>query len=123
MPIQQHQTHTIAGHGTLATYLTGYVLAIILTLLAFAAVLTKPFSEPAIVTIITIAAVCQAGVHMWFFLHMFRKSTPLWNTVSLAFVVVVIILLVAGSMFILLTANNNMMPPPFPPCTHPAPSG
>ena len=109
-----HQTHTIAGHGRLATYLTGYVLAILLTLAAFAAVMFKLFPPDITTAIIASAAICQAIVHMWFFLHMFRKSTPFWNTIAFAFTVLVIMLLIGGSLFILLSANYNMMPNSMP---------
>jgi cytochrome o ubiquinol oxidase operon protein cyoD len=109
-----HQTHTIAGHGNFATYLTGYVLAILLTLVAFGTVAFKLFPSGDTTAVITLAAICQAVVHMWFFLHMFRKSTPFWNTISFAFTVLVIILLIGGSLLILLSANYNMMPQSMP---------
>jgi cytochrome o ubiquinol oxidase subunit IV len=107
---QHHQTHTIAGHGNFATYITGYVLAALLTLTAFGTVILRPFPGFTETAVIAVAAIFQAIVHMWFFLHMFRKSTPFWNTIAFAFTVLVIILLVGGSLFILLSANYNMMP-------------
>jgi cytochrome o ubiquinol oxidase operon protein cyoD len=109
-----HQTHAIAGRGNFATYLAGYLLAILLTLAAFGAVAFKLFPPPDTTVIIALAAICQAVVHMWFFLHMFRKSTPFWNTIAFAFTVLVIILLIAGSLFILMSADYNMMPQSMP---------
>jgi len=109
-----HQTHTIAGHGNFATYLAGYVLAILLTLVAFGTVALKLVPPHDTTVIVALAAICQTVVHMWFFLHMFRKSTPFWNTMAFAFTVLVIILLIGGSLFILMAANYNMMPQSMP---------
>jgi len=107
---QHHHTRTIAGHGNFATYITNYVLAALLTLTAFGVVILKPFPGIAETAVIAVAAIFQAVVHMWFFLHMFRKSTPFWNSIAFAFTVLVIILLIGGSLLILLSANYNMMP-------------
>jgi cytochrome o ubiquinol oxidase operon protein cyoD len=111
---QHHQTDTIAGHGSFATYITGYVLAALLTLIAFGAVILKPFPGIAETAVIAVAAIFQAIVHMSFFLHIFRKSTPFWNTIAFAFTVLVIILLIGGSLLILLSADYNMMPQVMP---------
>ncbi len=112
--MRHRHSHTIAGHGTLPTYVAGYVLAMLLTLAAFGAVMLKLVPPGSLGTVIAIAAVAQAMVHMWFFLHMFRRNTPVWNTVAFAFTLLVIVLLIAGSLFILLSANQNMMLPTMP---------
>jgi cytochrome o ubiquinol oxidase operon protein cyoD len=104
-----HETRSIAGHGTFATYLTGYAVAAIITMAIFYAVTFHSFSTNTTLVLIAAAAAIQSFAHMWFFLHMFRATTPVWNTLSFAFTLFVVVVLISGSLFILLSANYHMM--------------
>jgi cytochrome o ubiquinol oxidase operon protein cyoD len=98
------------GQGSFFSYTTGLVLALVLSAIAFATVMLRPFSPPVILPVILAAAIAQVVVHLVFFLHMNRASTPRWNIIVFAFAMVVITILIGGSIWIMFTANGQMMP-------------
>jgi cytochrome o ubiquinol oxidase operon protein cyoD len=99
-----------AGHGNPATYLSGFVLSVLLTGAAFAVVWLHPLPRLRIFDVIVGAALVQMFVHLTLFLHLNRSSTQRWNVVVLAFAALIIIILIGGSLWIMTNANNNMMP-------------
>ena len=103
-----------AAHGNPATYLTGFVLSVLLTGAAFALVWLRPLPPAKIFEIIMGAALVQMFVHLTLFLHLNRSSTQRWNVVVLAFAALIIIILIGGSLWIMTNANHNMMPSTMP---------
>jgi cytochrome o ubiquinol oxidase operon protein cyoD len=100
-----------AGHGSAATYITGFVASVLLTIAAFALVEFKLFSAQTIFIVILGAAIVQMFVHLTLFLHLNRSSAQRWNVVVLAFAGLILIVLISGSLWIMGNANKNMMPP------------
>jgi cytochrome o ubiquinol oxidase operon protein cyoD len=102
-----HSTdHSGASHGSVKTYMTGFILSIILTVIPFWMVMTGAAS-PA-VTILAMAVV-QVLVHLVCFLHMNTKSDEGWNMTAFVFTVLIIAILVVGSIWIMWNLNYNMM--------------
>ncbi|HUX51130.1 MAG TPA: cytochrome o ubiquinol oxidase subunit IV [Spirochaetia bacterium] len=98
-----------AGHGTAKSYIWGFVLSIILTVIPFAIVMTSHMSHVAIVVTIVIFAVIQILVHLVFFLHMNTSSEQRWNLVAFVYTVILLGILVGGSIWIMVHLNANMM--------------
>ena len=107
---QGHDPNQELGHAGYGSYLAGLTLAVALTLIAFASVRFGWMTPVRTIFVIAGAAVLQVLVHVVFFLHMSRRSTPFWNAAIFFFMILVVGLLVTGSLFIMFTAMHNMMP-------------
>ena len=94
-------------HG-LASYLIGFVLAVILTAIPFWLVYTHALPPSRIMWIIAIAAVLQILVHLHFFLHVNFTTTPKENLLAIAFTAVLIFLMVGGSLWIMIDLHSRM---------------
>ncbi|GAA0535568.1 cytochrome o ubiquinol oxidase operon protein cyoD [Rhizomicrobium palustre] len=99
-----------AGHGTVTSYVIGFVLSVILTAIPFALVMNHMLpAQTAILAVVAIGVV-QILVHLFFFLHMNTSSGQVWNNTAFIFTVVVVGILVVGSLWIMYHLNMNMMP-------------
>ncbi|WMR46688.1 cytochrome o ubiquinol oxidase subunit IV, partial [Stenotrophomonas maltophilia] len=58
------------SHGTVKSYLIGFVLAVVLTVIPFWMVMSGDFSRTVNGVVIAITAVLQMLVHLVFFLHL-----------------------------------------------------
>ena len=94
---------------SLATYLTGFALAVVLTAIPFALVWGGLLTGPVVYIVIAVAAVLQVLVHLVFFLHLDFRSTPAENLFFLAFAVVLIFIMVGGSLWIMMDLHHRMM--------------
>ena len=100
------------GHGSLRGYLVGFGLAVVLTAVPFALVMTGALSVTATSLLIFGLAVVQIVVHVVFFLHLDTRSEGGWTLVSFAFTAVIVFIVVAGSVWVMYHLNTNMMPMP-----------
>lgn len=92
---------------TFKSYLTGFILSVILTLMAYFAVVSH---APNALLIILTLAIIQLLVQLIFFLHVGKGSDSLWNIVVLFSTIGIILILVLGSIWIMNHLNYNMMP-------------
>ncbi len=105
-----HSTdHAGAHHGSVKTYLTGFILSVILTVIPFWMVMNGSASHVAILGTVLVTAVVQILVHLVCFLHMNTSSEERWNLVAFVFTVLIIAILVVGSIWIMWSLNYNMM--------------
>jgi cytochrome o ubiquinol oxidase subunit IV len=93
-------------HG-LASYLIGFVLAVILTAIPFWLVYSHTLPPSRIMWIIAGAAVLQILVHLHFFLHI-NFTTTKENLMAIAFTAVLIFLMVGGSLWIMIDLHHRM---------------
>ncbi|MEE4011373.1 cytochrome o ubiquinol oxidase subunit IV [Roseibium sp. FZY0029] len=93
---------------SLSTYLTGFVLAVLLTAIPFALVWGGLLAGSAVYAVIAVAAVLQVIVHLVFFLHIDLRSTPAENLFFLAFAAVLIFIMVGGSLWIMMDLHHRM---------------
>ena len=108
-----HAAHDESGapHGTYRDYMTGFVLAVILTAIPFFLVMARPIESPGYTAAIVLAcAFAQILVHMVFFLHMTPKAEDGWLLLSTLFTIVLVVITLAGSLWIVYHLNKNMMP-------------
>lgn len=106
-----HHDEDEGGHGTLKGYVTGFVLAAILTAIPFWLVMGKvfPSSRTTALVILAFAAV-QIVVHIVYFLHLDARSESGWNMLALIFTLVLVVITLSGSIWIMYHLNSNMMP-------------
>lgn len=102
-------SHGGASHGSLKSYMIGFILSVILTVIPFAMVMSDSASHSLIVGTVVASAVIQIVVHLVFFLHMNTSSEDRWNLVAFLFTVVIIFIVVVGSLWIMYNLNVNMM--------------
>lgn len=110
MSLHGHDPNKEVGHGGSRSYIIGLTLSVILTVIAFGSVTQNWVTPFAAIFVIAGAALMQVVVHVVFFLHMSRKSTPFWNATIFFFMLLVVALLMTGTLFIMFTATHNMMP-------------
>jgi cytochrome o ubiquinol oxidase subunit IV len=98
-----------AGRGSLKSYLTGFILSLILTAIPFALVMKSAWSVSATLACIFIAGAVQILAHLHYFLHLDTSSAERWNVLALIFTILIMILFVGGSLWIMYTLNYRMM--------------
>jgi cytochrome o ubiquinol oxidase operon protein cyoD len=105
--------HAAAGeaHGSLRTYLIGFLLSVVLTAVPFWLVMSGTLnSRLATALAIAALAVAQIIVHMVCFLHMNTRSEEGWSILALVFTLVLVVIALIGSLWIIYHLNMNMMP-------------
>jgi cytochrome o ubiquinol oxidase operon protein cyoD len=98
-------------HITVGGYVTGFVLSVILTGVAFWLVMAKVFESSLVTTFVILAlAMVQIYVHMVFFLHMTSKAEGGWSWMSLIFTLILVVITLSGSLWIMFHLQANTMP-------------
>ena len=106
-----HHDDDGAAHGTFKSYMTGFVLAAILTAIPFWLVMDRVFEDSRTTALVILAfAVVQIVVHIVYFLHMDTKSESGWNMLALIFTLVLVVITLSGSIWIMYHLDSNMMP-------------
>jgi cytochrome o ubiquinol oxidase operon protein cyoD len=100
---------TGASRGSLKSYAIGFLLAIALTIFAFALVLSGVWSRSATLGAIFAAAIAQMLVHLHYFLHLDTSSSARWNLLALIFTLIIMIIFVGGTIWIMYSLNYRMM--------------
>jgi len=119
-----HDDHgrTHADHGSLKSYTTGFVLAVILTAIPFWLVMAKVFDKSSTTGLVLLAfAAVQIVVHMVYFLHMNTKSEGGWSMLALIFTIMLVFIMLSGSLWVMYHLNHNMMPGMMPDTTEVVP--
>ncbi len=98
-----------ASHGSVKSYLTGFFLSIVLTLIPFILVMDGSASYDIILSTVVALAILQIIVHFIYFLHMNGSSEERWNLISLIFSILLIVIVVGGSLWIMHHLDVNMM--------------
>ncbi|MES2755951.1 MAG: cytochrome o ubiquinol oxidase subunit IV [Pseudomonadota bacterium] len=107
-----HDHHHGGGpHSTLRGYVTGFVLAVILTAIPFWLVMGKVFGNSSTAGFVLLAlAAVQIVVHMVYFLHMNTRAEGGWSLLALLFTFMLLVIMLAGSIWVMYHLNHNMMP-------------
>ncbi|WMC10705.1 cytochrome o ubiquinol oxidase subunit IV [Oceanimonas pelagia] len=101
--------HDAVDHGSVKSYLTGFVLSVILTAIPFWAVMTGELSPGATLGTVVLLAIVQIVVHLKYFLHLSFKPGSRENTVAFLFSALIIVMVVGLSVWIILSSNEMMM--------------
>jgi len=103
--------HDAHAHGSLSTYLLGFVLSVVLTAIPFWLVTSGVFPSKQVTALIIMAfAAVQIVVHMIYFLHMNTKAENGWSMMAMIFTVVMVVIALSGSLWVMNHLNSNMMP-------------
>ncbi len=106
-----HEKSTSKGmHGTMKSYITGFILSLFLTINAYFLVVTKSVSGTTLAATILVFAVLQMAVQVFFFLHLGRGPKPLYNVVFFGGTASLILVVIVGSIFIMNNLQYNMSP-------------
>ncbi|NNM60265.1 MAG: cytochrome o ubiquinol oxidase subunit IV [Legionellales bacterium] len=98
------------GHHKLEMYLSGFVLSIILTLVAFFIVEKQLLPVYFRYLVVGLLAFIQAFIQVFYFVRSnTSRADGLWNVMAFLFSIFVIIILVGGSMWIMYNLNYNMV--------------
>jgi len=104
-----HDTHHEGNHGSVKSYMIGFVLSIILTAIPFGLVMYPSLPKNLTVLIVVAMAVIQVVVHLVYFLHMDRSKEQRSNVSTFLFTAMVIALLVGLSLWIMFSIHVEML--------------
>lgn len=107
-----HDHHGAQGpHSTLRGYVTGFVLAVILTAIPFWLVMGKVIANTGTTGFVLLGlAAVQIVVHVVYFLHMNTKTEQGWSMLALLFTFMLLAIMLSGSIWVMYHLNHNMMP-------------
>jgi cytochrome o ubiquinol oxidase subunit IV len=100
---------TGVSRGSPKSYLTGFVLSLILTAIPFALVMSGIWSSSATLAGIFSAGLVQIVVHLHYFLHLDTSSAARWNVLAMIFTLLIMILFVGGTIWIMNSLHYRMM--------------
>lgn len=105
----EHHSH--GAQGTFGSYMTGFVLSVILTAIPFWLVMGDVLNDTLMTGIVIMAlAAVQIVVHMIYFLHMNTKSEGGWTFLALLFTLTLVVITLVGSIWVMYHMDQNMMP-------------
>ena len=99
----------IESHGSVKSYLIGFVLSVVLTVIPFWIVMTGNFSKATTFYSVIALAVVQIVVHLKYFLHLDFSIRGRLNTFAFLFTALIIVMVVGLSIWIIYSANAMMM--------------
>ncbi|GJD52957.1 hypothetical protein OPKNFCMD_5725 [Methylobacterium crusticola] len=99
------------AHGTVRSYVTGFVLSVVLTAIPFWLVMGGVLDDTLLTSIVIMAlAAVQIVVHMNYFLHMNTRSEGGWTFLALVFTLTLVVITLVGSIWVMYHLDQNMMP-------------
>ncbi|MBQ4833152.1 cytochrome o ubiquinol oxidase subunit IV [Pseudoalteromonas sp. MMG010] len=105
-----HSVEHDASHGTVKSYLVGFLLSVILTAIPFYLVMEGDFSKVTTLWSIVTLAIVQIWVHLKYFLHLsFTTEEGRASTFSFLFSALIIVMVVGLSVWIIYESNAMMM--------------
>lgn len=107
--IGHHHAADHASHGSLKSYIVGFALSIILTLLSFWMVMSGSVAQ-GVSSWLVLLAVAQLLVQLLFFLHLGTAKEQRQNTGIFIFTVLILAIAVGGTLWVMHSANVLMMP-------------
>lgn len=99
-----------AEHGKLAAYVNGFVLSIVLTLLAYFATVQHLWSSRVLMAVLLLLAVAQFGVQLLLFMHVGQEAKPRWKRLTIVLMIFFALIVVLGSIWIIYNLNYRMTP-------------
>ncbi|MDB5184434.1 MAG: putative cytochrome ubiquinol oxidase chain cyoD [Candidatus Saccharibacteria bacterium] len=103
-----HVTKATTEQSSLATYTTGFILSLVLTLGAYFSVTQHLFNGSILVVAIVSMALLQFFVQLFFFLHLGREKGTRWNLILVSFMMTVVLIVVFGSLWIMHNLDYHM---------------
>lgn len=98
------------GQGTARSYVVGFILSLVCTIIPYSLVVNHSLSRSALMVLIFGFALLQMVIQITFFLHLGRGPKPRWNLLFFVATVALILVIVGGSVMIMSNLHYNMMP-------------
>lgn len=105
-----HTTGSGGEHGTIGSYVIGFLLSLIFTFIPYYMVVNQTVTGGALLAAILGFAVVQMFIQIFFFLHLGRGPKPFYNVVFFFATAATILVVVGGSIFIMNNLYHNMAP-------------
>ena len=102
--------HNEAEHGSVASYVVGFMLSLTFTIIPYYLVVNKTISGTALLVTLLGCAVVQLFIQLFFFLHLGRGPKPLYNVAFFGATAGIILIAVGASIFIMNNLYRNMSP-------------
>jgi len=96
-----HDAHAGGSHGSLKSYVIGFLLSIVLTIIPLVVILNHMFGEMTRIAIILLMAILQFAVQLVFFMHLKEGENARWNMMALVLGLIILLTIVAGSIWIM----------------------
>jgi len=107
--MNQSHNEEMGARITKKAYITGIILALLLTAISFGMVISNTFSRKAVMAGLFVAAFTQMLVHLHYFLHLDKSSAQRWNVIALLFTALLLFIFVGGTLWVMYTLNSRMM--------------
>lgn len=105
-----HLKQSHDDHGSVHSYVIGFVLSLIFTIIPYYLVTEKVLDPNPLLYTILIIGLLQMFVQIFFFLHLGRGPKPLYNVIFFGATAGLIVLVVGASIFIMDNLYKNMSP-------------
>lgn len=86
---------------SLKTYVTGFLLSIILTIIPLVVVMYNLLESTATYIVLIAAAILQFVVQLIFFMHLRDEEKPRYNLLALIFGLIILLTIIIGSIWIM----------------------
>lgn len=96
----------------IARYVTGFVLCLLMTVVAYAIVVNELLTVDWTVAVLAILALLQVILQLVFFLKLGHEVGTKWRVISFISMAAVLFIIVAGSIWIMYHLDYNMMTMP-----------
>ncbi len=103
----QHNHVNHETHDSTKSYVIGFILSIVLTIIPLVLVLNHMMSKTSLIVVSVIMAVLQFVVQLFLFMHIRDGEKPRYNAMALILGVVVVFTIVAGSLWVM--SFNSMV--------------
>lgn len=101
--MMQHENHgDHHNHGSLKSYVIGFVLSIVLTIIPLVLVMNQMMEKTATVVTIMVMAILQFVVQLFFFMHIREGEKPRYNVHTLILGLVIVLTIIVGSIWIMM---------------------
>ncbi len=100
MTHHDNHAHT-ENHGSLRSYVIGFLLSIVLTIIPIVLVMNQMMGKTALVVTIMLMAILQFIVQLYFFMHIKEGEKPRYHVQTLVLGIVIVFTIVAGSIWIM----------------------
>jgi cytochrome o ubiquinol oxidase subunit IV len=101
--------HVEEGHGSLGSYVIGFLLSVVLTGAAFGLVQHHLLPPQSSLLPLAVLALVQIVVHLVFFLHTNTSSGQRWNLLALGYTTLAALFLVFGTVWVMHNVSMMMM--------------
>lgn len=105
---KEELVHYEGSHGTVKSYIVGFGLSIILTLIAFSLVMHPMLSKMGTYAGLITLAILQLFIQTVFFLHLNMHPAVRWRLISFIFSLIIVCIIAFGSLWIMANLNYNV---------------